>query len=486
MALKGNKFYARKLLTGSLAMTMAEASAKIAKLLALPLLTYYLTPADFGIISSIKMVQGMLMLIYNPGLLSGVSRIYYETQDEDLRKEYIGSGLLFFIIISVSISVVLLLLGESFFNRIFSEFELYPYGLIAIILSLFIQPKRLWSALMTFQYKVPKVALFSFSGMMLDIAISLFLVVVLLMGVEGRVIGLIAGSMLVGVYGLIVLLKHSKGFFSLKRSWQLFLYGLPLAPAIWAYSIMDIADRFLIERFVGLEELGLYSIGYTISSVPLFLSLGFRKMWNPIFYENMNANNYKIIRVLIKYFVLGMAFICCSLILFAEELITIVLDKDFSASSTIIPWVSGGIFFLGIIPVTSAFITYDKKFSKISINAGISAGLNIILNILLLPKMGMIGAAVATFLSYISYLILNIRTGWDTITHVISLWLFLVPILVLGVSITTYYLLPFSWLNVLLKVGLILSMVALLYIFGYFTREEISGLKQVFTKSKNG
>ena len=51
---KSKKFYLKKLLSGSIAMTLSEATVKIVKLLVLPIMTYYLSPEDFGIIASIN------------------------------------------------------------------------------------------------------------------------------------------------------------------------------------------------------------------------------------------------------------------------------------------------------------------------------------------------------------------------------------------------------------------------------------------------
>jgi len=61
---KSKKFYLKKLLSGSIAMTLSEATVKIVKLLVLPIMTYYLSPEDFGIIASIKMVEGFLFISF--------------------------------------------------------------------------------------------------------------------------------------------------------------------------------------------------------------------------------------------------------------------------------------------------------------------------------------------------------------------------------------------------------------------------------------
>ncbi len=483
---RSGKFYARNLLKGSMAMTLAEASAKIVKLLVTPVLTYYLSPQDFGVIASIRMVQGFLMLVYNPGMISGISRIYYETEDAKKRKEYIGSGLLFFILFSGIISLSLIFAGEDLFKTVFNEFELYPYGIVAILLSLLVQPKRLWSSLMTFKYKVPRVALFSFLQIMIDIGVTLFLVAVLLFGVEGRVIGMISGSVFIAAVALVYLISYARNHMSIKISWKLLLYGLPLAPAIWAYAILNIADRFMIEHFLGLDNLGLYSVGYIIASVPLFVSMGFRKMWNPIFYENMNSGNHVRIKLMIKFYMLGMAIVCSVMILFSKEIVTVMLDKSFENSSLIIPWVTSGVFFLSILPLSTSFITYEKKFGKVSLNAGISAGLNIILNIILLPRIGIVGAAITTLISYIVYFLLNVYVVRKTFISVVPFIYLIPPLVFLTGSVFIYYFLSIGLIYAMLvKVVFIVAAIFAFYLFNYISSNEIVMIKSLFLNKKN-
>ena len=472
-------------MSGTIAMTLSEASMKIVRFLVLPVMTFYLSPRDFGIIASIKMVQGFLILLYNPGMLSGITRIYFDTEDEAKRKEYIGSGLLFFLIVSISISSVMVLLGDSFFKRIFNEFELYPYGIIAIILSVLIQPKRLWSSLLTFRYKVTKIALYSFIEMMIDIGISLFLIAVLLWGVDGRIIGMYSGLFFIFVVAMLTLLRYIRGHYSIKTSWKLFVFGLPLAPAIWAYSALEIADRFLIEHFIGLEKLGIYSIGYTISSVPLFLSLGFRKMWNPVFYENMNDKQYNRVNVLIKYYALGMALVTGVLIMFSQELVTIALAKSFAGAKEIVPFVCSGIFFLGILPISSSFITFANKFSRISLNAGISAVVNIVLNLILLPRIGVVGAAVATLVAYVVYFVLNALSVSGLFSRVVSIGNLIVPVSFIVVATTVFYAIGTSLLYFFIKAGIVALFLGVIILSGYLKRDELLFLKKVVFRLKS-
>ena len=209
-----SKFYIKKLLSGSLALTLSEATVKIVKLLVLPIMTYYLSPEDFGIIAAIKMVEGFLIMLFNPGMISGTTRLYYDTEDEEKRKRIIGSSLLFFIFFPLLVVSIILILGNNFFQSLFSSLSLYPYGIIALALSVLVQPKRLWSSIMSFQFKVEKIALYSVIQLLIEVGTSLLLVIYFLKGVDGRITGIILSLGFIFVIAIFYLYRYSKGYFS--------------------------------------------------------------------------------------------------------------------------------------------------------------------------------------------------------------------------------------------------------------------------------
>ena len=485
MTKKTGKFYAKKLMSGSVALMISQSSMKLVKLLVLPVMTYYLSPRDFGIIASIKMVQGFLILLYNPGVISGLSRLYYDTEDEKERKMLFGSTLLFFTLISVSVTLLIILLGEEVFRKAFNEFDLYPYGIIAVLIAALVQPKRLWSSLMTFKYKVTKIAFFSFIQLAIDVGISLYLVVIAGWGVNGRVAGMVAGVVFIFIVSIVTLIKYIQWKFSVLKMVEILKFSLPLAPAIWAYSVLDIADRFLIEHYIGLTDLGIYSVAYILSSVPLFLSLGFRKMWTPIFFENMNEKRYEQIDSMVKLFLILYSAVCGGLILYSEEVVEIFLAKGFNTSKTIIPWVVLGVFFLGILPVSTSFITYEKKFKKVSLNALFSALVNIILNIILLPRIGVIGSAIATFIAYLIYFMLNVFTAGRMFFAVINSKNFLIPLLFLTISVSLYFHLKMNILSFVIKTGLVLLFFYFLIKSNYFNKKEKEFMGALLSKGYN-
>jgi O-antigen/teichoic acid export membrane protein len=148
-------YYLKKLFFGSLAMSLAQASQKLIGLLLLSVFTYYLSPEDFGILAMVTLTMTVLSLIYNPGVVSASARLYYDTQDDIERMKIFKSAYGFFILFPLTILFLSLFIGEIAFRYIFKDFNFYPFGLLAVLLSFFVQPKRIWAQLQVVKYRVP-------------------------------------------------------------------------------------------------------------------------------------------------------------------------------------------------------------------------------------------------------------------------------------------------------------------------------------------
>lgn len=397
-------FYIKKLAAGSLAMSLEKASQNLVGLILLPIFAIYLSPEDFGILSMITLVITALGLLYNPGTLSSAVRLYYDHEDEQKRKEIFASAHSFFMLIPIPITIIVLLTGEALFGHIFKEFRFMPYGFLAVLLAFFSQPVRIWTEFMVVRFRVVQLAAYTFSAFILGAVVSLVCVAGLKMGVMGRVIGLYAGPISLFVVSVIFMRRYAGGMMRWKTMRDIVKFGLPLIGAIWAYSILQYTGSYLLEYYMTLKDVGIYNIAYRLAGVPLFITLGFRQMWVPIFYENMAAKNFDIIKRLMSLFILMMTLVSGVSILFAKEAILILFDERYYDAIPIVGWIVFGVFLLGVLPLSNSFLGYAKKFGLTSWIALASGIVNIALNIVLIPIYGVRGAAFTLIISYLIYL----------------------------------------------------------------------------------
>jgi len=184
--------------------------------------------------------------------------------------------------------------------------------------------------------------------------------------------------------------------------------GFPLIIAIWSYSILDISDRYILERLTDMESVGVYSLGYKLAQMPMFIVLGARQMWNPLFYENMNKAQYGTISRLTELYIASICFVNMAVILFSKELVLLFINERYFASIPVIGFVVLGVFCSAMLTISNAILGYRKLFSTTSVIALLSALTNIGLNFLFIPKYGIIAAALTTAFSYFIYLVLGL------------------------------------------------------------------------------
>lgn len=472
---KGHNFFLRKLFFGSLSLSVSEASQKIIGLILLPIFTFYLSPTDFGIIAMVTMTISLTQLLTNPGVTAGSMRLFYDTETKDKDQVFVNAFSVL-IILPIILGLIFTAFGDLIFNTTFKNFSFYPYGLLAVFIGIISQPKQIWSSLQIVKYRVPKLAYFTLIAFILNLLISIILIVIFNLGVLGRIWGMIIGPFFLLIVSFLDFKKYAVNMFSLSKMIKLIKYSFPLTFSLWSFFILTNTDRIMLERLMSLSDVGLYDIGFRIASVPLFITMGFRRMWDPIFYENMKKENYKIISKLISIFIAVFAFICAIIILFSKEVILLLVEQKFYGTISVIPLIVFGVFFNGSIAISNAFLVYDNKFKAIAATAAISSLLNIVLNYYFILMWGINGAAIGTATSYMIYFLLVILIAYKNVKKVFSIRNFIIFSYFIGSSLLLS--IYFNDLNIILheiliKIFLLVIGLVIIYCSNIFKNVSI-------------
>jgi O-antigen/teichoic acid export membrane protein len=342
--MKGLPFYIRKLAAGSLAMSLEKASQNMVGLILLPIFAIFLSPEDFGILSMFSLVVTALGLLYNPGTVSSAVRLYFDTNDPQRQREIFASTHLFFLLLPIPFTLALWFFGDRLFGLVFNEFKFWPFGFLGVMLAFFSQPKRIWAEYMIVKYKVVSMAISTFIAFISGSAVSIACIVWLDMGVMGRVIGMYVAPVILFGIAMVTLRKYAGGTARASTMVEVVKFGLPLTGAIWAYSILQYTGSYLLERYMSLTDVGIYNIAYRLAGIPMFITLGFRQMWNPVFYENMQSENYPVIRRLMSLFILVFSLLCGITMLFAKEVVLLLFDERYLPAIPVINWIVLGVF----------------------------------------------------------------------------------------------------------------------------------------------
>ena len=191
----------REFFLGGISLSLVNISSKVVNLIILPIITFYLLPEDFGIIAIYTLIISVLGMIYNPGIISVTIRLYYDNKDSSIEnKRLVGSSFGFLIIIPILLLFFSVFYGDLIFSQLFIDFDFWPYGFLAILGAMTVQPVRLWSNLWIAKKKINRVAIISLLKILLSVIITIVLIIIFELDALGRILALLISNLVIFIF----------------------------------------------------------------------------------------------------------------------------------------------------------------------------------------------------------------------------------------------------------------------------------------------
>jgi len=177
---------------------------------------------------------------------------------------------------------------------------------------------------------------------------------------------------------------------------------LPLVPSTFLHIIINVADRIILERYVPLAALGIYSVSYTLGTVLQIFAYSSYLAFEPIVFSKIGKVDFsKTILKIRKYYLFVIFSISFLYVLFSKEILLIMASSKFSSGYKVIPIIVFATIFLSENYLFGTILIGIKK-TKISLILNlVGAVINVIVNLLLIPVIGIYGAAISTLTSYL-------------------------------------------------------------------------------------
>jgi O-antigen/teichoic acid export membrane protein len=222
-------------------------------------------------------------------------------------------------------------------------------------------------------------------------------------GVTGILWSDLAATTVFSLALLPVLARNASPAFSPVLLGEALRFGLPKVPHGLLIQVQNLADRKILDLFVTRSEVGLYQMGYTFGQGVKFASSAFEPAWAPFVYSQ--ARHSEAPRTLARVATYAYAvFVGAALAVavLGGELLTLLTPGNpaFRAAAPVIPVVALAYLLHGVFLLTSVGIGIEKKARYYPVVTAAAAATNVAANLLLIPRLGMMGAAWATVLSY--------------------------------------------------------------------------------------
>lgn len=381
--------------------------------LLLPIMTTYLTPEDYGYLSIFSTLVLFYTAIVGMSLNTNVTKYFHSVSKETVA-HYVGNILIvllcsftFYFLITLGISV--------FYDSIFS----IPIGWILSlpVISLFMMVHNINTTILRNERKAKLFGVFEISVTIVNMLLTVYLVSVLLLGWQSQAYGILFSYSVFFTIGLIHMFK--KDYITLKFSKNkvssILKISIPLVPHVIGAAVINLSDRLFIERMVGLEELGIYSVGYMFGMVVMLFSDAFVKSWSPWFYQSLTNPTEKIKKQIVKYtylYILGIFLVALIISIGSEFILPFFVDEKFYGSSKYIIWISLGYAIFGVYQIFFPYLVHINRTAFLAVSTVSAALLNLIFNYFFIKYFGTIGAAYATILAFtVSALLVFIYTS---------------------------------------------------------------------------
>lgn len=381
--------------------------ARLVTFFLLPIYTHVFSPEEYGVISLAYAFIGIALMVYRYGMDTALMK--YSVQLSDLEKTtHISTIYVLQLFTSVIFSGLLYLASSHVSEIILGVAK--PEWIMILSGILFLD--NLWNhhvLLLRAENKPVLYIFFSLGNVILTMVFNIILVIKWDLGIEGVLTSNLMASGFIFIASMPVVIKRVK-LFQIRSEVvkDILSFALPFLPAGIFTMIMELSNRYMLEWFEGTYAVGLFSAGYKFGIFGLIVVMGFNMGWTPYFLKRIKEKDAKVDFSSISSLFLGLlGFVVVLISLWSSEIVRFnigpyhLIGNNYWDSEKIIPIVLLGYFFFGTYILQLPGV-YSKKITRwVPIFRAIGASTNIFLNILLIPKYGIVGSACATAAAFL-------------------------------------------------------------------------------------
>lgn len=246
----------------------------------------------------------------------------------------------------------------------------------------------------------------SIANMLVVLGTNVGLVGALHLGANGALIAKGAGYAVIVAYTMPMLLRrlipeHSLHLRS-KIAWGMLTFGIPTVFSDIAAWVLQLSDRYLLSHFGSLAQTAGYSVAYVLGGVlsPVVLT-PWGLAWIPIMYAIAKREDAAyIFKLVFRWWSSVLLFAAFALSLVSTIVLIVLFPPAYRAAEPIIPIITLSTMFMGVWYIFMIGVSIRRKTILEFVYVVIAACINVLLNIFLIPRFGVMGAAVSTLFAY--------------------------------------------------------------------------------------
>lgn len=402
-----------------------------------PFFTRLLTHEEFGIFNNYISWLGLVTIFVTLNLDASIISAKY-----DYNKEF-DSYIFSLLALSASNAIAWIFVINIFHGFFENLFDLNIYYINAMLLYILCLPAvSMYQAKEAYNFNYKKNALISLFLSVGTVFLSLILVITLQNKLNGRIIGAVLPTVILGVVFYFYFWRNGK-----KIDVNYWKYAIPIClpyiPHLLSMTLLNSTDRVMITKICGSEMTALYSLAYTCGAMITVVLSSLNGAFAPWLGEKIHNNEYQSVRKFSYIYILIFFFMSVGIMLLSPEALYILGGESYMEAVYVLAPVSMGCVCQFLYTMFVNVEQFKKKTGGMAIGSATAAIINFVLNLIFIPKIGYLAAAYTTLVGYIVLLLIHMylvkRLGLSEIYDYKFIALVVLAGIVIMVLITILY-----------------------------------------------
>ncbi|MDK0927599.1 polysaccharide biosynthesis C-terminal domain-containing protein [Clostridium perfringens] len=418
----------KKLFNNTLIFTLSNFASKLLTFLLVPLYTKLLTTSEYGVLDIISTTINLIYPLLT--LTIGEAVLRFAIDKKYKKNEVLAVGIKIFLI-----SCLVVILCIPIINNI-PILSKYKYYFILYYITFSFN-----NLILQFLRGINELRKVAISGIIMTLCMCILNILLLVnfkLGIVGYLLAMIISNIISIIYvslktKILEYINFSKSNQKLLK--KMLKYSIPMMPNSLSWWISNVSDRYIVTAFCGVAINGLYSVAYKIPSIMNILTDIFMQAWQLSAmeeFENKECDNFY--SEVYNYYNIIIVFICSVMIIFTKIMAKVLFSNEFFIAWKFVPILLVAFIFSGLSAFLGSIYTSALKTKMLFYSTTLGSIMNIILNFILIPYCGAIGAAISTAISYFIVWIIRILNTKNIVNIKIELLKDLIIYLILIVQ----------------------------------------------------
>lgn len=377
----------------------------------IPLYTRVLSPADYGSLDLLTVFASIVNLTIALEVSQGLARYYAGDQAHERKVAYASSAFWFTLVCYSIFAVLALLLTRQLATLIMGQTGTEMAFRLGVVFILFNGLFYLIQNQFRWELRSRDYAIVSLLMSFVTAAASVWFAFSLRWGLKGLLLGMMIGSFAGTIFGLWRLRNSFRFKFDVGCLRDMLVFSAPLVLSGVAVWVNLYIDRVMINHLLSIDEVGLYGVGYRVASIAGLVMVGFQGALTPLVYTHYKEQDTpRQMATIFRLFILFALLLFLVLTLFATDFLKLLATERFYGGAVVVVYLVPATLLANMYIFAPGIGIAKKTHLMIWINIG-GAMLNIGLNYILIPIVGIIGAGLATLLAslgvFVAYMVMS-------------------------------------------------------------------------------